>query len=134
MKRKNIFATILLCVMMCLLTACGSGTNVKVNYDLTLQDNVAYSVGAVLNEGKYYTKYRGKVFKLKGKIKSSGDDYHEIVTNDGCCQFTMEVRLDNDDYSWDYIKMNKTYTIVATYTLYKSSATSKFYFAINKFC
>lgn len=133
MKKKNIFAIALLCLMMCVLTACG-GTNVKVNYDLTLQDSVAYSVGAKLNTGDYQSQYRGKVFKLKGKIKSSGDDYHEIVTNDGCCQFTMEVRLDNDSYDWNDIKMNKSYTIVATYTLYKTSGKSKFYFAINKFC
>ena len=130
MRKRSIFALALICVMMCLLTACGSA---KVQYDLTLQDTLAYSVGAKLNTGEYQSKYRDKVFKLKGTLKSSGDDYHYIVTNDGCCNFTMEVRLADSSLSWPE-KMNKKYTVVATYTWYKSGGTSGFYFNIQEFC
>lgn len=117
--------------MVCFLTACGSA---RVKYDLTLQDNLAYSVGAKLNTGDYQSEYRDKVFKLKGTLKSSGEDYHYIVTNDGCCNFTMEVRLAGGELSWPE-KMNKKYTIIATYTWYKKSGgSSGFYFNIQEFC
>ncbi len=134
MKKRNLFSLVLICIMMCFLTACGSsGGSVRVKYDLTLQDNLAYSVGAKLNTGTYQSEYRDKSFKLKGTLKSSGEDYHYIVANDGCCDFTMEVRLANSGLSWPD-KMNKKYTIIAKYTWDKSGGTSGFYFNILEFC
>lgn len=135
MRKRSIFALALICVMMCLLTACGSA---RVQIDLTQNNSVTQAFNTFINNANsggsgYSSDYRDKTFKVKGKIKSSGDDYHYIVTNDGCCNFTMEVRLADNSLSWPE-KLNKTYTIVAKYTWYKSGGTSGFYFNIQEFC
>lgn len=132
MKKKGIFGTIVLVFMMFILTACGG--SLHVDYDLTKLDGVTMSVGEALNTGSYQSKYRNKVFRVRGKHFTSGDDYHYLVVQDGvCCDFDIEIRLADDSIS--YPATNKNVVVIATYTYVPQTSTSSstFYLAVAEF-
>lgn len=134
MKRKNIIALFILCIMSLCAFGCGSG-NLDVDYDLTVQSGVTYAVGTELSENPYQSKYNNKVFRVRGKHRSSGDDYHYIVVKDNvCCDFEMEIRLADD--SMTFPATNKNVIVVATYTRVPKTTnggSTTFYLSVAKF-
>lgn len=133
MKKRNVFALIALCFMSFFLTACGGG-NLQVDYDLTKLDGVTMTVGEALNTETYQSKYKNKVFRVRGKHFTSGEDYHYLVVQDGvCCDFDIEIRLADDSLS--YPATNKNVVVVATYTYVPKTATtsSTFYLSVAEF-
>lgn len=132
MKFRNYCGIFILAIMAIFITACGG--SLQVDYDLTQLDGVTTAVGQELNTQTYQSKYKNKVFKVRGKHYSSGDDYHYLVVNDGvCCDFSIEIRLSDDSLS--YPDTDKNVTVVATYTYVPKTNTnsSTFYLAVSEF-
>ena len=132
MKIRKVVGLIVLVFMMMFSAACSS--SLQVDYDLTKLDGVTMTVGEALNTETYQSKYKNKVFKVRGKHFTSGEDYHYLTVNDGvCCDFDIEIRLADDSIS--YPDTNKNVIVIATYTYVPqtSKSGSTFYLSVSEF-
>ncbi|MBE5738153.1 MAG: hypothetical protein E7354_00245 [Clostridiales bacterium] len=132
MKIRKVVGLIVLVFMMMFSAACSS--SLQVDYDLTKLDGVTMTVGEALNTETYQSKYKNKVFKVRGKHFTSGEDYHYLTVKDGvCCDFDIEIRLADDSIS--YPDTNKNVIVIATYTYVPQTSTSSstFYLSVAEF-
>lgn len=123
-----LFMVVTLCFV-----GCGDA-NLKVKYDLTNLDGVTTAVGTELSTGKYQSKYRDSVFKMRGVLCGSEDYYYLVVNDYTCCNFDMDIRPASDDVEIPTSKLNKSVTVIGTYTRDGGSGSeSAFYLSVAKF-
>lgn len=100
-KIKFLIALLIMCVSIPLMNACGK---VSVEYDLA-SGGSTMTYSTVINMQNTPNKYINKTFRIKGKIRTSGNTYYLYrLDNTSCCEWTLKLGTDNTDINLD----NKT--------------------------
>lgn len=106
MKKFNTLIVVLvLSVSMLMLMACGK---VTVDYDLA-SGGATMTYSTVINMQNTPKRYVNKTFRIRGKIRESGDKYYLYgFDSASCCEWTLPLGVDNTDINLD----NKTGNVI----------------------
>ena len=129
MKLKCFIVCILICVCT-IFTACGG--NGEINYDLSVT-GFQFRYEMVTNMKNTPKEYEDKTIKLKGNLRSNGSSYYYLTETDNvCCEWKLEVQLENDNLVFPTDKKDDI-MVIGKFSTYKKNDVVKPYLKITEF-